>query len=251
MKPEPYQSLKRKRTFEIIVDLLKKRIFSGEYTVGDRLPSEREFAEMIEVSRSAVREAYHALEILNIVEIRKGTEGGAFIREPSHRPITQSLSDLIRLRRINLQDMTEARLFLEKDLAQLALKRATKKDIEDLQLLVDQSFERIKAGESPHRENVQFHLRISEISRNQLLMKVYASVMELHLLVLEAVPAEFEASKIIAKEHIQIIQLLKDKEIEKLIAFVDKHIQGSTQRLMKRCKNRPEICIDAMDNNKA
>ena len=68
---------KIKRTFELIVEELKKEIFTGRYQPGDRLPSERSLAASLEVSRTAIREAYRALELSGIIEIRKGSEGGA------------------------------------------------------------------------------------------------------------------------------------------------------------------------------
>lgn len=241
-----YKSLKRGRTFEVITDLLKEKIFLGEYKPGDRLPTERELAEMIEVSRIAVREAYHALEMVGIVEIRKGTDGGAFICEPDRRPITQTIVDLVRLGRINLQDMGDARLYLEKILMELAVAHVTEEDLARLQSIVDQAFEKIKGGRMAHDENVAFHLCIAEISRNPLLAMVYVSVMDLHLLVLKTLPAEFEASRTIAKEHAEIIRLLRGKKVEALLEFTDRHIRGSNRRLMKLCRQRPNFCIDAV-----
>ena len=228
----PYQPIRMRRTFEVIIDLLKEKIFSGEYHPGDRLPSERELAQLVEVSRSAVREAYHTLEILDIVEVRRGTEGGTFIKEPSHRPLTQSISDLIRLRRISLSDMTEARLMIEKDLATLAVERVSDGDLADLQLWVDRAFEKIRERIPAHEENIRFHIRLSEASHNFLLSMVYSSVMDLLLLTLRTLPASLEASRIIAEEHIRIISLLRDGNLVELLEFLDRHIRGSNKRLL-------------------
>jgi GntR family transcriptional regulator, transcriptional repressor for pyruvate dehydrogenase complex len=228
----PYQPIKMRRTFEVIIDLLKEKIFSDEYQPGDRLPSERELSQMIEVSRSAVREAYHALEILDIVEVRRGTEGGTFIKEPTHRPLTQSISDLMRLRKISLSEMTETRRLLEKDLVGLAIERITEKDFVELQGWVDRAFEKINRGVAAHEENVRFHLRLSEASGNRLLSMVYSSVMDLFLLILQTLPANLESSHIIAKEHGQIISLLKNRDLDQLLTLLDRHIKGSNQRLI-------------------
>ena len=234
-----YQPIKMRRTFEVIIDLLKEKIYSGEYQPGDRLPSERELAPLIAVSRSAVREAYHALEILDVVEVRRGTEGGTFIKELTHRPFTQSISDLLRLRRISLADMTEARLLLEKDLAQLAIERITDEDLEVLHKWVDRAFKKIKSGVPAHEENVRFHLRLSEASGNPLLSMVYSSVMDLFLLTLQTLPAKLKASRIIAEEHLEIISLLQSHNLDKLLEFLDQHIQGSNKRLLKQSKENP------------
>lgn len=240
-----YQPIKIKRTFEIVIDLIKEKIFSGEYQIGDRLPTERELSEMIEVSRNAVREAYHALEVIGIVEIRRGTEGGTFICDSTHRPITQTIRDLICLRRIRLDDMVEARMFLEKDIAVLAVERATGKDFEKLEAWQDKAFKQIEAKVPAHKENVGFHLCLAEIARNPILMMVYSSVMDLFLLLLHSIPADLEAATIMAEEHRKIISLLKAGNKEKLLTFMDSHIQGSNKRLMVLSKHSQFALSDA------
>ena len=114
----PLDRVKVRRTFEVIVDLIKDRIFSGEYRPGDRLPAEREAAERLGVGRPAVREAYRALEMVGIVQIRKGKQGGAFIVERDRRTVTETLSDLIRLREVRISELTEARMVLETRVAE-------------------------------------------------------------------------------------------------------------------------------------
>ena len=244
--PMTYQPIKTRRTFEIIVDLLKEKIFSGEYQPGDRLPVERDLAEMVQVSRSAVREAYHALELFDIVEIRKGTDGGTFIKEPTHRSITQNISDLIRLRRVSLSDMVETRLVLEKDLAELALQRIKPQDFEKLEGCVTRAFALLKKGVPAHKENIQFHLYLAEVSRNALLLMVYSSVMDLFHLALQSIGADFEMSQIIAEEHREIINLLKKGERDPLLLFLDKHIRGSNDRLLEKSKKYPELDLETV-----
>ena len=194
---------------------------------------------MIAVSRSAVREAYHALEILDVVEVRRGTEGGTFIKELTRRPFTQRISDLLRLRKVNLADMTEARLMLEKDLALLAIEKITDEDIESLHKWVERAFQKIKSSVPAHEENVRFHLRLAEASGNPLLSMVYSSVMDLFLLTLQTLPAKLKSSRIIAEEHLKIISLLQSHDLDQLLEFLDHHIKVSNRRLLKQSKENP------------
>ncbi|WP_300465045.1 FCD domain-containing protein [Desulfobacula sp.] len=226
-----YQSIKTKRTFEIVVSLLKEKIFSGEKQPGDRLPTERDMARMAEVSRSAVREAYHALEMLGIVEIRKGASGGTFIREPSHDPITQNISNLIRLRRISLSEITETRLLMEKNIAELALKKITPEDFLKLEQCVEDAMDHVKKGIRAREDNIRFHICLAEISRNKLLLTVYSSVMDLFNLLLKE-KASLEMSEIIAQEHKEIIRLLRNGETRPLLDCLDKHIRKASERLV-------------------
>lgn len=52
--------------------MLRLMIIEKKYAVGGRLPPEREIADMLEVSRTVVREALIMLEIEGIVEVRRG-----------------------------------------------------------------------------------------------------------------------------------------------------------------------------------
>ncbi len=239
-----YEPIKTKRTFEIIVDLIKEKIFSGEYQSGERLPAERDMAAMVQVSRSAVREAYHTLELLDIVEIRKGTGGGTFIREPSNRSITQSINNLIRLRRISLDDIMETRLVLEKNLADMAMGRITEEDFGKLQSHIDQGFELLRQGKTAHEANIAFHLTLAEVSGNALLVMVYTSVMDLFQLVLKGIGADHEMSHIIAEEHNDILRLMRQGDSNALLDFLDRHIRGSNERLLKISKKYPEFQLD-------
>lgn len=243
-----FQPIKTKRTFEEIVELLKERIFSGEYQPGDRLPTERDLAQMVQVSRSAVREAYHALELFGIVEIRKGIDGGTFIKEPNHLSITQSINDLIRLQRISLDELMETRMVLEKDLAALAIRRTTPNDFKKLEACIAKSNEVLKQGLPAHKENIKFHLCLAEISRNKLLLMLYSSVMDLFNMVLKSAGADYEMSKVIAKEHQEIIRLLKKGDLKNLLVFLDGHIRGSNQRILEISKGRPIPGLNGPDS---
>ena len=231
-----FKPIRTKRTFEEIVELLKEKIFSGEFQPGDQLPTERDLAQMVQVSRSAVREAYHALELFGIVEIRKGVDGGTYIREPNNHSITQSINDLIRLRRISLDEMMEARVVLEKDLAALAIRRLTPEGLKKLENCIADSFAVLEKGLPAHTENVKFHLCIAELSGNKLLKMVYSSVMDLFTMVLHSAGANYEMSKVIAEEHLEILNLLKDGELKQLLKFLDVHVRGSNERLLEVTK---------------
>ncbi len=246
-----YQPIKVKRTFEIIVDLLKAKIFSGEYQIGDRLPTERELSEMIEVSRNAVREAYHILEVVGVVEVRRGTGGGTFICDSAHRPITQTIRNLILLRQIRLDDMMEARMLLERDIASLAIERATKEDIEKLEVCQEKALRKLKANIPAHSENVDFHFCMANIARNPIITMVYSSVMDLHLLLLQSIPADMEAAVKMAKAHQEIITLIKAGKKEALLAAMDRHNQGSNKTLTALSNNSKSTLSDDKERGNA
>src|SRR3954449_1658947 len=117
----PIQAVDDRRLYRQIADQLTGLITSGEFRRGERLPSERELATQLGVSRPSVREALIALEIQGLVEVRVGA--GIFVTNSEVRPVVpinegQAPFELLR-----------ARWLIEGEIAALAAREATKSEI--------------------------------------------------------------------------------------------------------------------------
>jgi len=240
-----------RRTFEVIVEMLKDRIFSGEYGPGDRLPAERDAAEMLGVGRPAVREAYRALELVGIVEIRKGKQGGAFITARNRQTVTETLSDLIRLRQVDMSHLTEARMMLEKDVAELAMRRVGAAEIARLRACVEAAVEQSRRGITATVENLQFHMLLGEMSGNPILAMMLASTLDLLQMVIGAVAPGPEVSLGNAKEHYAIIDALQSGDVERLRPVLEDHIRRSNGDLMSLAKRSPLLAAPAVREAKS
>ena len=234
-----FQPLNEKKNFEKIVDMLKQKVFSGEFCPGDRLPAEREMAKSLRVSRLSVREAYRALQLFGMVEIRRGNEGGAFIRGPSRRSIIQSVSDLFRFQGITLEEWNEARLLLELDIARLSVERADDGDFSRLEGMIEEANQQIRAGFPAHEENIRFHLCFAETARNPILFTAYSSMMDLLLNSLMASGASVEHSRNAPAAHARIIASLKEGNVDRLSLVIKEHVHGAGERLMVIVRKSP------------
>ncbi len=242
-----FEPLKVQRTFEVIVDMIKERIFSGTYEPGDRLPAEREFARVLRVGRPAVREAYRALELIGILEIRKGKQGGAFIARQDHRLVTQSLGDLVRLKQVGMAQLTQARLVLEKDVAELALHRAGAADIARLRACIAEAIAQSRRGITATEENLRFHVLLGEASGNPILAIMLASVMDLLRLVIRAASPGPRVSLDVAEDHHAIVDALEAGRFERLWPIMEAHIRRSNLALMKLAGRSAHISPRAAD----
>lgn len=220
------------RTFEVIVGALKDRIYSGEFRPGDRLPAERELAEVLGVGRQAVREAYRALELIGIVRIRKGQQGGAFITERDRQTVTETLSDLIRLRQVDMSHLTEARAMLERDVAELAIRRIGAEEIAQLEACVAAAIQKSNRGVTATEENLRFHRLLGEFSGNPVLAMMLASTLDLLETVIVSVAPSSEVSGDNAEEHYSIIAALRERDVERLGSILEEHIRRSNSTLM-------------------
>jgi len=223
--------LKTKRTFELIVDLLKEKILSGEFSTGDRLPPERSLAEALGVGRPSVREAYRALELLGIIDVRKGTDGGSFIVVPSSQSTSETITDLIRMHHVELATLAEARLFIEKGTAELAAKRATPSDVKALEAMLDQAAAQTAKGISVADLGIEFHLKIAAVGANPLLIMALTSIMELMRRVLRRRTLSSETTRFELSEHWNLLKAIKIGNAELAGVLMDQHLRRSLERL--------------------
>ena len=166
----------RMRTRPEVESLLEDAVVSGQLASGDRLPSERDLAKTHGVSRPVIREALRALAERRIVEIFPGR--GVFVLQPSLAQGAGPLELLYRRRGATARDLSEARLMLECEAADLAARRADLEDINDLR----QKLEALESAGSiieRIRRDLAFHLRIASASHNPVIETMSVSIVRL------------------------------------------------------------------------
>ena len=102
-----YEPIQNKNTSQLIVDQIKNMILSGKLKIGDKLPPERELAELYKVSRTSVREPLKALEAIGVLEIRQG--GGIYIVNEILLKMSDNASLVFSLSGGTLEDLTNFR----------------------------------------------------------------------------------------------------------------------------------------------
>ena len=117
---------------DVLASQLRERILNGELAEGVSLPAERDLVKQTQMSRATVREALRILEVQNLVRVKAGRAGGAFVQRPTTKSMASSVSMLIRGRRIKLVDLMETREALEPFCAELAARNRTDEDLTEL-----------------------------------------------------------------------------------------------------------------------
>src|SRR5690606_21006690 len=116
----------RKRVSHQIIDEIKRRIKTGEFSVNSKLPSENELAKMFNVSRVPIREALSALASHGIIESVHG--GGNWVRPvPIDKILDQTIIDVISYKQI--VELLETRIILETKAAAIAAERHDENDL--------------------------------------------------------------------------------------------------------------------------
>lgn len=178
----PIRTLKREeRLSDRVAKRLEELIVGGVLKTGQRLPPERELAEMFGVSRTVVREATHNLTAKGLLEVRPGS--GSYVSGPSTDSVTESLSLLLRSMEGGLfvEDLHEVRRVLETAIATRAAERATDEDILDLEVTLRRMEEAEGDSEAIADLDVEFHRALAVAAHNPLFIILLESIGELLL----------------------------------------------------------------------
>lgn len=159
-----------KLVYEDIREQIEELIRQGELRVGDKLPPERKLAETFKVSRNSVREAIRALAEKSIVRSRRGD--GTYICAPDELSVADSLTQALRTRRKRFTDVFAFRKLLEPQIAFLAAQHITRKEIDQLKILVFDQEKRLLTGEDDADLDITFHLLLAKATGNRVLLEV-------------------------------------------------------------------------------
>jgi DNA-binding FadR family transcriptional regulator len=220
------------RASDEIVQQIKSLIFGGRLAPGDQLPSEKELKEQFGLSRITIRDALRVLESEGLIEIRVGARGGAFVARPSAHRVSESLTNLLRMQQITIQELTEARLAVEPSVALLAARRATQDDIGAMERAVAGALAARAAGDPrfmPH--SVVFHVALAEAAKNQVLLSTVNSLRgAFHETLAALLPADDMAARAI-EDHQQILHAIKARDGERAQKLMREHLAYFARRV--------------------
>jgi GntR family transcriptional regulator, transcriptional repressor for pyruvate dehydrogenase complex len=159
----------RKTVSELVVQRILDMVKAGHLSAGDKLPTERDLAVQLDVSRPTVREALRALSILGVVEIRHG--GGVYVSSLDEE-LLSPLDFFVTLSASNMSELFDARIQFEPMIAGLAAERLTDAQLDRLRDLVASQVAEPANVELFHDTDVEFHKTILSASGNAFLSRI-------------------------------------------------------------------------------
>ncbi|PLX89057.1 MAG: FadR family transcriptional regulator [Desulfuromonas sp.] len=173
-----FKPIRPKKLSEEIIDQIKELIARGELQPGQRIPSERELATLLGVSRPSVREAIMVLEAMGFLDSRQG--GGTYVRSLAEVTMADPLASMVARKDPRmLHALTEVRMGLESWSAYLAATRIEESEIEQLGELLAKMEDFAETGDWDAEIDAQFHLAITEASHNTLQIHILNTIQEL------------------------------------------------------------------------
>lgn len=225
-----FRAVRTGNAFEETVERLLQTIRLGVVAPGERLPSERELAGRLNVSRVTLREAIRALQDAGYVESRRGRYGGTFVNAEPQRPSCADPRRIAQHMGVDLHDALTHRHVLETGAAEAAARRELGQA--ERAHLVSRLTSASEADLSSYRRtDSRLHLAIAEVTGAATLTSAVADVrMRLNEL-LDAIPLLERNIAHSNEQHRDIVRAILDGDADGARRAMAEHVEGTAALL--------------------
>jgi GntR family transcriptional repressor for pyruvate dehydrogenase complex len=226
-------AVEKKKLYEGVIEQFTTLLQSGEYKVGDKLPSISDLSTIFEVGKPTLREALSVLTSAGVIEIHQGS--GIFIKRLSMQPDPEVLAKFPVVDSKNLLHWLEFRLAIEVESAGLAAERRSTEDIEQLEDIEGRLEEEIKQGKIASELDYSFHYAIAMATYNPIFPEAIKS--NAHFLqqqFFESLRQSVDVQsrrELILPEHNKIIEAIKKGKPSEARQAMHKHIKNAERKM--------------------
>ena len=218
-----FTKAKDKRLYQEVVNQIRNLINTKQLKDGDKLPSEKKLSKSIGVSRATVREGLRVLELMGLVETKRGK--GTFVRINGQESFRNKLSEIAKSIGKDSYYVYEIDLLLEPSVAKVVAERATEKDIKKIKSTLDKMERSIEVGGTGEEESLDFHKCIIDILENPFLDSIFELTKNIHKRDRELVFYLAERAKETLQEHYKIYEAIRDRNGNKAHYYMKKHLE--------------------------
>ena len=227
-----FKPIKPKKVSAQIAEQIRSSILAGEFNPGEKLPPERELAEMFGVSRPSVREAINILAAAGMVESYQG--GGTVVKSLVESMTGSPLSELIKAEQERALDVIEVRKCMEAWTAYYAAQRALPDDLRKLESIVDEMAKNLEGMKPSQDLDANFHIVIARATHNvvwqHMMQSIFDAMKEFQQSVWRAVYLTEEDHRTLYEHHRRVLEAIRDKEPEKARDAMLAHLTFAEQR---------------------
>ncbi len=235
-----FKPIRPKKISEEIVEQIKALISKGQLKPGERIPSERDLAALLGVSRPSVREAIMVLEAMGLLESRQG--GGTYVRSLTESVLADPLTTMVEKDPLLLQALVEVRMGIESWAAFLAASRATQEEIDTLAKLLKEMERQAARGGWDPKVDAQFHYTITTATHNTLQLHVLDTIRGLFHATIELALTEFYRREgyleALLAQHRSIYVAISDRNPEQARQSMMDHLQFVQEKMPQILQER-------------
>lgn len=217
----------RDRLYQEVARELVRDLAAGKFSLGSRLPAERDLAHHYDVSRPTIREAIIALEVQGLVDVRIGS--GSYVRRlPGENDVPGF--------NFSAFEITEARLLIEGEAAALAATQISDEDLHEIEALVHEIARENLDPEGTDRADREFHLAIAAATRNGAIFDAVKQLWQLRADSPESALLHAKARhaniKPVVDEHSAILDALRYRDPQAARAAMRVHLSAVLESLL-------------------
>jgi len=228
-----FKPIRPKKISEEIVEQIRGLISKGDLKPGDRVPSERDMASLLGVSRPSVREAIMVLEAMGLLESRQG--GGTFVRSLTESSLSDPLTLMVENDPSLLAALVEIRMGLESWSAYLAAQRATDDEIAEMLGIIKQMEKDAASGGWDADVDSRFHYAITSATHNTLQVHLLDTIHGLFHATIQVTLTEFYRRKgyleLLLQQHKAIYDAVSTRNMEGARNAMMEHLEFVKEKL--------------------
>lgn len=224
-----FTPIKKDKLFTGIVDQIIKIIESGEFKKGDRLPSERDLALKLGVSRTTIREAIRTLETIGYVETKQG--GGNYISNVDLGNIISPLSRSLGTDRKLLLELIDVRKLLEGETTRLAALNNTKEGHEEIENSLALMKKELDEGGIGLNGDRAFHIALAKAADNEALRIILEMCSDLLDSTRAATLQVKGQGKSSLKDHKEIAEAIYNGKSEEAVNKMMNHLKKAFENI--------------------
>jgi GntR family transcriptional regulator, transcriptional repressor for pyruvate dehydrogenase complex len=222
-----------------VVDRLVTAVALGLYVPTQQLPTERDLAAMLGVSRASIREALRRLTDTGYLEVRRGRNGGYFVRASWGPTSAGHVRRHLVAKRVEFEQIFDARNLIEPLIARTAATRRTARDLVAIHAALQAYFD-APDHDASRRADARLHLAIAEATQNPILVAVSLDLRMKISLSLGAEPYTDEARRMAIIQHTELVTAITESKHEAAAEIATRHFALS-ENLIRRLMDRAEL----------
>jgi len=226
-----YDPIRKSGVAEEISAHLLTMIKEKQLLPGEKLPSERELAAMLQVSRPSLREALRALAIMNIIEIRQGD--GTYVTSLEPELLVEHLDFVVSLDDATILQLFEARKIVEVGAAALAAKYISEGQMAALEDCLAKSIESNHDPKEFLAIDLELHEHILEAADNPFIKRFLASLSRISLASRSRTVEIPGVREITSRDHGFIVTAIKAHDPDAAAEAMLAHLNHVEERLIE------------------
>jgi DNA-binding FadR family transcriptional regulator len=223
-------------TAEHIADRLITAIALGEFVPGQRLPPERELAQMLAVGRASVREALHRLAGAGYVEIVRGRNGGAYVRRSWAPGSAATVRRTLVPNWAQFEALLDLRTLVEGLIARTAAERHNGDDLAPIRD-ARAAYEHARDREESRAADQALHSAIAAATRNPFLANLSGQIRSEVSLGFQAEPYSAQLRERALEQHAQLVDAVLERRAADAERIAADHF-GLTERALRELLER-------------